>query len=331
MQARPRLRPFSLGELLDESFRLYRREFVVLLAIAALVLVPYAVIEYLLQLPFQDRILRIQDAQLQQFQNPQPGADPFAGMTPMDFFGEILFASLLPLAFGMLYQIVFQPILQGALARAVSQRYLERAVSVGDSFGTALRRAPALIVAQLVPFSIGLLTFGAMAGLFFGAVSTDTTFLPLLLLGFFVSGLLVFVLTIFLTVRFLFSSQAVVLEERGPIQAIKRSWRLTQDYFWRTLGYVIVIGLLLAIVGAITGGVIQGVVQLFLATNLQLVLLISTVISAVVEVCVTPFGMIAYTLMYYDLRIRKEGFDLQQQTTDLYQGSDSPYRQSIGM
>src|SRR3712207_3588006 len=62
MQARPRLRPFSLGELLDESFRIYRREFIVLLAIAALVFVPYTFVEYLLQLPFQERILRLQEA-----------------------------------------------------------------------------------------------------------------------------------------------------------------------------------------------------------------------------------------------------------------------------
>jgi hypothetical protein len=30
-----------------------------------------------------------------------------------------------------------------------------------------------------------------------------------------------------------------------------------------------------------------------------------------------PFNLIAYTLMYYDLRVRKEGFDLEQQAQNL--------------
>ncbi len=62
MLARPRIRSLSLSELLDESFRIYRRELLTLLAVAALVLVPYTILEYLLQLPFQDQILQLQQA-----------------------------------------------------------------------------------------------------------------------------------------------------------------------------------------------------------------------------------------------------------------------------
>jgi membrane-anchored glycerophosphoryl diester phosphodiesterase (GDPDase) len=122
---------------------------------------------------------------------------------------------------------------------------------------------------------------------------------------------------IWIYVRLLFTSQTIIIEHLGPVQAIRRSWRLTKDFFWRTLGYVIVIGILVFVITALPAGVIQGVTQL-LISDIRLIMLVNTMVETIVAVFATPFGMIAYTLMYYDLRIRKEGFDIEQQTTDLF-------------
>jgi hypothetical protein len=63
-----------------------------------------------------------------------------------------------------------------------------------------------------------------------------------------------------------------------------------------------------AIIGALAAAFVRDIVTLQL---------INGAAGAVANVLVVPFGLIAYTLMYYDLRIRKEGFDLEQQARNL--------------
>jgi hypothetical protein len=274
-------------------------------------------LSFVVQIPFQQ--------QLANLQNQPPGS--FNAQSPFASLTGLLYGMIGSFGLSLMYIIVFQPLMEGALARAISQRYLDRDSGVGDAFGTALRRSPALIGARLLPALFGLLAYGVVIGIFalgmflaLGSAFTDNSSdnavagVLVILLGF---GL-IFVFAavgIFFVVRFLFTSQAIIVENQGPLQSLSRSWHLTRHVFWRTFGYLMIIWLLTGLLPGIVTTVFSSSLNFFLASQTILLLLISTIISAVIQVIITPFSMIAYTLMYYDLRVRKEGFDLEQQTS----------------
>lgn len=104
---------------------------------------------------------------------------------------------------------------------------------------------------------------------------------------------------IFLMVRLYFTFQAVVLEENGPVSGISRSWNLVQDCWWRTFGIGIVF-----IVIFIGASVITSFVLIPITTAIGP--FVGSVVSAAINTLVTPFITIGATLLYLDLRVRKE-------------------------
>jgi hypothetical protein len=51
---------------------------------------------------------------------------------------------------------------------------------------------------------------------------------------------------------------------------------------------------------------------------------LQSILGGIVGILVAPLQYITLTVLYYDLRIRKEGFDLQMQMQDTPQGSSGP-------
>ena len=105
-------------------------------------------------------------------------------------------------------------------------------------------------------------------------------------------------LLIFAIVVLLFVNHAVIVEQRGPTDAVKRSWNVVQGNFWRTLG--IFMAIMLAFIGAAliifrpAGSILPPV----------LLALLSTAFSA----AATPIATIAITALYFDIRVRKEQY-----------------------
>ena len=112
----------------------------------------------------------------------------------------------------------------------------------------------------------------------------------------------------FFSVKFAFTSSAVVLEGLGPVDAIKRSWSLSKGSFWRILGRIWLIGIvtgLISYVLALIVGAIVGRVAVA-ADLLGLLVAFSTFLSALLSAVVIPVQSSFYTLMYLDERMRKE-------------------------
>lgn len=321
MLNRPRIRQLSLSELLDESFRLYRSNFLTFVAIAALVLVPYTLINFVVQYPFQ--------AQIAEIQNQANSNNPFGAQSPFALLAEMFSWYLILVVVSLLYSVLFQPIMEGALAHSISQRYLNREIGVVSSFGMALRHAPALIGARMIPVLTGALIVGAVVGggaavvgLMIGGTSMEdldggtlSALVGLGFLGFAVLGVMILI-GFLLMLRIMFTSQAVIIENAGSWQSVVRSWRLTQGSFWRILGYVLLLLLLIYILAALPVGVVS-FVGTMIGLDQRILFIINTCASAVLSVITTPFTMIAYTLLYFDLRVRKEGFDLEYQANAL--------------
>src|SRR5262249_40571468 len=116
-------------------------------------------------------------------------------------------------------------------------------------------------------------------------------------------------------------SQIVVLEGLGVFQAFQRSLELTRGFRWRLLGVLL---LLLAIL--IASLFVQGLLQRILPGMEQVTTpgqmpvfvlrsfpnhVIHTVIGFLLNTLAQTYLSVCLTLFYFDLRIRKEGFDLE--------------------
>jgi hypothetical protein len=109
---------------------------------------------------------------------------------------------------------------------------------------------------------------------------------------------------------------------------VVRSWRLTNGYFWRTFGIIALVGLIVgaitqvvgipfSVIGALIGGVIAPTSASSTDPTAQILVaqLSVNVVSSIVTSIVGAIGSViqtaALSLLYIDLRMRKEGLDLE--------------------
>ncbi len=101
--------------------------------------------------------------------------------------------------------------------------------------------------------------------------------------------------------RYFCINQAIILEQRSAMQAFTRSTALSRDrkgHILGTLLLVIVIYLLLGIGVAMLGGLSSSEV-------------VREVLTTTYVIVAYPLFAITETLLYYDARIRAEGFDIE--------------------
>jgi len=249
------LRPLTLGEILDRTFTLFRRHFVLWIGITA--------IPQLIALAFQ--LLRTFAV--------GPGTAAVTSLT-------LILVSLAV----FLIAYVASLFAQGATFFAVGDLYLSRPVSVAN----CLRRAWSEIGTV---FAVGLLNGLAILA---GAIA-------LIIPG------------IYIGCRLIVSVPAALIEQRGPSEALGRSWRLTKDNAGRA--FVMVLLYLVIVFAAVM--IVQAPFMIAIAFSkgnyamLQLWTVLMQVGNALVNIVVSPILLIATSIFYFDLRVRKEAFDLQ--------------------
>jgi hypothetical protein len=271
------LRPLSLGELLDRTFTLYRGHFLLFLGISAIPQVFVLVIQLAQALVAPASNI---------FSLPNPNLP-----APMPQFSVTGFAYMLAFMFAAgIVSVVAYLFSQGATVIAVSDLYLGRTTTLGGAF----RRVRGKLA---VIFGVVVLTFLAV---FAGCV-------------------LLIIPGIYIALRLAVGVQAAVLEGVGPGDALSRSFALTKE----NAGRVFLIFLLYAFLsyGLIALLGVPFIVGTFLAKNnsdlVRMFTMMTQVGSFIASSLVMPFGTIAMSLFYYDMRVRKEGFDLQMMMNPL--------------
>ena len=147
-------------------------------------------------------------------------------------------------------------------------------------------------------------------------------------------------------VRWIFCSLAAVFEEKPAFRSLKRSGELVKGDWWRVFGVVMGIFLLTSIILSIlpmSSGLISGITGStqegeevpqeemnlleMLASMLELELpeptswwsfaqyAIWSSLDYAIYCLTLPIGVIGITLVYFDRRIRKEGFDIEMRVT----------------
>jgi hypothetical protein len=149
------------------------------------------------------------------------------------------------------------------------------------------------------------LRFGArrLAGLL-GLALAGSVIIVLALLALLIPG-------IWLMVSYSVAVPALLLERAGPITALRRSFQLVRGRWWPTAGALTVGYLMIAILGAIVQyGVL--IVPSLLTDGNTLALALGAVVGGTLGAAITtPYTAAVVTLLYFDLRVRKEGLDLQ--------------------
>jgi hypothetical protein len=271
-----------LPELLDELFRLYRRHFSLIIGVALLVALPGLVWQLVTG---SYRLTAASYTNL--FTTPGSATPTFSSQQLQNLSGAFALAGL--------GALILLPFSIGAVTRAVTDVALGRPATLGSVLRETLARYfPLLgfIALVFLIFAVWVIVF---------AIGIVLLVLP---------GLAVFCGGVYLAVRWSLSVAAMMAEDIGPIASMSRSWSLVRGQWWRTFGIILIVLIMRSIIGAALGflfGIIAGV-----ATTGDVQLAVVAVGSTLLGAIISPLVTIAIVLLYFDLRVRKEGLDLDQ-------------------
>lgn len=206
--------------------------------------------------------------------------------------GKVLFPTATDLSTYVTGQIVINVVgvlvvllANAACFRAVSEAYLGESPQWRESVGFGFRRLGSVFWLSLV--TVVLLIFA---------------FIALIVPG------------IWLSIAWSVALPALLFERVKGFSALRRSFSLVSGRWWPTFGTLLVAIVILFVVqfviglvaGAIIGGLVPGT-----STNVAVLIAVSAVFGVVSRMISTPFIAACVTVIYYDLRVRKEGLDLE--------------------
>ncbi len=197
-----------------------------------------------------------------------------------------------------LIAVLFLSVQIGSLVDAAAARYLGRETTVGESFRAGLRVAPKIIGTGLLLFFA--LMFGWIALFVLVVVANNGLVATLAILA----GL---VATVFVFASWLVAPVVAALEPVGPVHAIRRSWWLSNGHRWRILGLQI----LLAVLQTVLSTLISFIFIAAFISNDVVRLVLQNIVNVVATVLWAPVEWGTFTILYFDLRVRKEALDLQ--------------------
>ena len=185
---------------------------------------------------------------------------------------------------GLILALIAYLFAQGASVLAVSELYLGKPTSISASFKRVWDE------------------FGPLFGvIMLNGIVVGLGYLLLVIPG------------IYLTCRLLVCVPAALIENRGPRESLDRAFELTRANAGRA--FVILLLSVVLTYAATALFVVPFTLAMVTAAHdlskLRLYTALSQISATVAGILVTPVALIATSIFYYDLRVRKEGFDLE--------------------
>ncbi|PXA77446.1 hypothetical protein [Auritidibacter sp. NML100628] len=125
---------------------------------------------------------------------------------------------------------------------------------------------------------------------------------------------------VWLTIKLMLAPTVIAVEQVGPLTALRRSWVLTNNNFWRSLGMTLLVTVCIVIARWVISIPLAMLAPLFLAsagneaealTGFLLAQVVIVGVSSVVSGVLYALFTIFIALLYTDLRIRREGIGAQ--------------------
>jgi hypothetical protein len=295
------LRPLSLGEILDRTATIYRKNFWLLAGISA-VYAGSVMVLGLIQIGIRAA-----------------------------FSSNVIMASIIVGLIGVLQLpviLIMAGLCIAAINRAVAWIHLNQPATIRGAYASVWPRLGRYI---WLMFLVGLRIYWPMLVIFIpiiflaglagvGAGRSSTSPAAFAMIG--ILGLVTFVLAagaavymIWQALRLALSVPCCVVENLNAVDAMNRSIQLTEG----SRGRIFVLGLLVAVIQL--GLTFVGMIPFFvfgwrqaMANHGQFslgILIMQQGISFIITSFVTPIYSTGFMLFYYDLRIRKEGYDIE--------------------
>lgn len=182
--------------------------------------------------------------------------------------------------------ITLYPLATGAGVKVAAEGFLDNDLSLSEAYKLSFQKYFALLVPMIFSFlAIGL---GTIVGL----------------IGFIIGSPLAY---IFLTTIFIFITQSVMIDDKGYFDAMGRSAKLAMTDFWRVLGIGIVILFITMFSGIIIN--LPGLLPYLVLGESSIVgQLFYNIFSFLSGILIGPYTLTVITVLYFDLKIRKEDF-----------------------
>ena len=232
---------------------------------------------------------------------------------------------------GSLLQVLATVLLSGLIVVAVSRSVLGRVASSKEVWERTKSKFLPLIGLNIITsiisglmMIIGIVVFFVLLASVASTAKTDREFLQDLgvsLVGLLILMVISALVSSYLSIKFSVASPAMVLENLGVFAAIGRSWSLTRGNFWRLFGINILTAIITFMVAGIFGGIAEALGAIFIVVgssspedmiaSLNTTYILIMVMSTIAQLLILPFTSSVNALLYIDLRMRKEGLDVE--------------------
>jgi hypothetical protein len=288
------LRPLSTSELLDRTFHLYRNHFLTFVGISA--------IPQLFILPVT------------------------LGGAAMAMRQSYVWSSLMTMTGYFLFYLAWF-ISQAPTVVAVSNLQTQKPIGIGSAYSGARRSLLRVIWIVFLIFVIWGVAFGVggtLIALAIGAIAAVSSTAIVV-----ITALVLTIPPLYFALRWMLgwalAIPATVLESGWFLTSIRRSLYLSKGNRWRIFVVCVLIGIFAAIVAFIVRLVVMIPSPFYGARDFRRAQAEFEALKAlgvfISTSLVGPLGTIALTLIYYDERVRKEGFDLQLMMANLEGGT----------
>ncbi|MEV0996707.1 glycerophosphoryl diester phosphodiesterase membrane domain-containing protein [Nonomuraea sp. NPDC050202] len=309
------LRPLGLGDILDGTIKLIRSNPKAVLGLSAVAALLAAVPLAIGQAFLLDALPSPLDDP-EGFATAESDLNSISGIVGQ--YGGTLISSAI--------SFVVVTLLTGVLTRILGRAVFGGGITAGEAWRLVKGRIPALFgvvgmmaAIMVVPLIVFVLLLVAIV------MNADASALGWILglTVLFVVAYLAYYL--FFRTRFAFASPAVVLEGRGPVDAMRRSWHLVTGDFWRVFGILLLTSLLVGLVGSMLTfpftliGTMLGMLGASSVTNTIVSAVLIAIGGTLGAMLTYPFEAGVSGLLYADRRMRSEAFDLVLQTAAIEQ------------
>jgi hypothetical protein len=292
----------GFGEIFDRAITLYLKNFKPFIAIVLVVLVPYAFVQYVLDAQ--------QTTQFQAlffvFQHPH---DPLpASLTTPQSPAQIFLYLGIAVAFYGIWIVTV-----AAVSVGVARLYRGRPVEFRACYRVALARWPAMLgvlfwaIVVLALWYLAVLAVAVLTFVIAALLSKASVILGVVLfIAAIVATFAAFASALPLFVALTCAMYAVPIERLGPLRALASGFSrvFSKSEFWRATLFA-----LAALAAAFAGSAIVGIVTAILIFEHWLIP--AVVLSTLMNAAIAPFSIVLLAVYYFDVRIRREGYDLE--------------------
>jgi len=194
--------------------------------------------------------------------------------------------------------VLWMAVVDGAMTLAAGDAYFGREVSAASALRGALSKGGTLVLSNI----LRMLTIGGAAvvgGIVIALLGRANGAIAVLLI------VVLSVLMLLLFARLFATTNAVVFENSGASESLNRSFALSKDSAWRIFGVILLSYVVLIVAQIAIGLTVQVVISTILRSPV-----VASMVGNVIGALLYPFLSIALMVLYFDQRIRKEGYDL---------------------